>query len=56
MVTLLHMVLIAALMVSAGIFIPIFVVVESTEVAVTLANDVDKKLDQELTGDNHGNQ
>lgn len=48
MVSLTHLACYATLMLAGGIFIPIFVVRESAEVAVTLADDLDRQLDREL--------
>jgi hypothetical protein len=50
------MIVFASAMLAGAIFIPVFVVVESAEVGVTLANDLDKDLNQELQGDEHGDK
>ena len=54
--SLIHIAIMASLMLAGVIFIPVFVVVESAEVGVTLANDLDKDLNQELKGDKDGNK
>ncbi|CAB4121093.1 hypothetical protein UFOVP9_3 [uncultured Caudovirales phage] len=53
--SLIHIAVMASLMLAGAIFIPVFVVVESGELAVTVADDIDTKLDEELKGDDHGN-
>jgi|GEM_PF-5282185 hypothetical protein len=54
--SLIHIAMMASLMLAGAIFIPVFVVVESAEVAVTVADDIDTDVDQELKGDKDGNK